>query len=142
MSPTSSRRPASCRCTCSWSDTRRRRCTGPIRVSTDLASATALTTLASFFIQTPGPDVAVVPPLSPLRPPCRWTPPTILPSSSVQSMNKCPPHPAEALDLHDGSVLTLLGVSFLFFFCSAVVLAYNCQMIRYHPSWSPHFGCL
>ncbi len=46
----------------------------------------------------PGLDVAAVPPPSPLRPPFRWTPPTTLLSSSVQSMNKCPPHPAEAED--------------------------------------------
>ena len=92
------RRQVSCRCTCSWSATQQKKCTGPIKASTGLASATALITLASSSIQTPGLGEAEVHPQSPLRPPSRWTPPTILPSSSVQSMNKCPPHRAEAED--------------------------------------------
>lgn len=92
------RRPVSCRCTCSWSATQQRRCTGPIRASIGLASVTAQITPASSSIQTPGPDVVAVPPPSRLRLPSRWTPPTTLLSSSVQSMNKCPPHPAEAED--------------------------------------------
>lgn len=92
------RQQVSCQCTCSWSATQQRRCTGPIRASIGLASATAQITPASSSIQTRGPDVVAVLPPSPLRLLSRWTPPTTLPSSNVQSMNKCLPHLAETED--------------------------------------------
>lgn len=118
-SPT--RRRVSCRCTCSWSATRRRRCTGPIRASISLASATAQITPASSSIRTPGPDVVAVPLPSPLRLPSRWTPPPTLLSSSVPSTSRCPPHPAEPLEecLFQESILAL-----------------NCPIIWYSPAFS------
>lgn len=128
--PTPLRRRASCQCTCSWSATQQRKCTDPIRASTGLASATAQITPASSSIQTPGPDVVAVPPPSPQRRPCRWTPPTTLPFSSVQSMNKCPPRPAEAED-----------EGWCWYCWGHFDLTWNCHIIWYNPACSLHLKC-
>lgn len=115
-----------CLSTCSWSDTQQRKSISLGPASTGRAWATARITRVSSCTLMPGREAAARQ-TSPARPRYKWTPAT-LPSSSVQTMTRCPPPPAEGP--HTRDAWTVVGQDRVS--CAIVdqFLTYICCSIR------------